>query len=147
MSEFHHSSNAKLTSQDALRKSQGGVLRAHGKLKGLDVFSWMQPDQEALIQFLESVPSTFFWVGNPTEIAAVLLGNPSLEKKFKSILSYGMNHTGFMLENEFEDIQGLLNELMLEIKPPGTLLFTCTDSDSEYVAMKIVAYLNLVQLT
>lgn len=147
MSKIHHTSQAKQSSQEKSRQSIGGGLRAHGKLKGLDVFSWMQPDQDALIQFIDSVPSSFIWVGNPSEIATVLLEKPVLEKKFQSILSYGVNQTGFMLENEFEDIQALLNQLMSELKPPGTLLFTCTNADSEYVAMKIVAYLNLVQLT
>jgi hypothetical protein len=51
-----------------------------------------------------------------------------------------------MLENEFVDIQDVLNGLMTELTSNGTLLFTCTESDSEYVALKISAYLNLVQL-
>jgi hypothetical protein len=51
-----------------------------------------------------------------------------------------------MLENEFDDIQDVLNGLMTELKSNGTLLFTCTENDSEYVSLKIVAYLNLVQL-
>ncbi|MEY4659423.1 MAG: hypothetical protein RJB36_1189, partial [Bacteroidota bacterium] len=58
----------------------------------------------------------------------------------------GENRTGFMLENEFDDIEVVLNALMSELKSNGTLLFTCTENDSEYVSMKINAYLNLVQL-
>ena len=131
---------------DSLSRSQGVGLRAHGKLKGLDVFTWMQPEQNALINFIESIPSGIIWVGNPTEIEAVLSAHPQLMNKFQSILSFGENRTGFMLENEFVDIQDVLNELMTELTATGTLLFTCKDSDSEYVALKIAAYLNLVQL-
>jgi hypothetical protein len=131
---------------DSLSRSQGVGLRAHGKLKGLDVFTWMQPDQNALINFIESIPSGIIWVGNPTEIEAVLSVHPQLMNKFQSILSFGENRTGFMLENEFVDIQDVLNGLMTELTSTGTLLFTCTESDSEYVALKIAAYLNLVQL-
>jgi hypothetical protein len=131
---------------DSLLKSQGVGLRAHGKLKGLDVFTWMQPEQNALINFFESIPSGIIWVGNPTEIEAVLSIHSQLTNKFQSILSFGENRTGFMLENEFLDIQEVLNGLMSELTSTGTLLFTCTDSDSEYVALKIAAYLNLVQL-
>ena len=131
---------------DSLLKSQGMGLRAHGKLKGLDVFTWMQPEQNALINFFESIPSGIIWVGNPTEIEAVLSIHSQLTNKFQSILSFGENRTGFMLENEFLDIQEVLNGLMSELTSTGTLLFTCTDSDSEYVALKIAAYLNLVQL-
>jgi NAD kinase len=76
----------------------------------------------------------------------VLSGHPELLNKFQSILSFGENRTGFMLENEFDDIQDVLNDLMTELKSNGTLLFTCTENDSEYVSLKIVAYLNLVQL-
>jgi hypothetical protein len=131
---------------DSLLKSQRVGLRAHGKLKGLDVFTWMQPEQNALINFFESIPSGIIWVGNPTEIEAVLSIHSQLTNKFQSILSFGENRTGFMLENEFLDIQEVLNGLMSELTSTGTLLFTCTDSDSEYVALKIAAYLNLVQL-
>lgn len=126
--------------------SRGAGLRAHGKLKGLDVFTWMQPEQNALINFIESIPSGIIWVGNPAEIEAVLSVNPELMNKIQSILSFGENRTGFMLENEFLDIQEVLNGLMAELTSTGSLIFTCTESDSEYVALKITAYLNLVQL-
>jgi hypothetical protein len=131
---------------DSLVKSKGAGLRAHGKLKGLDVFTWMQPEQNTLINFIESIPSGIIWVGNPMEIEAVLSVNPQLMNKFQSILSFGENRTGFMLENEFVDIHEVLNGLMTELTSTGTLFFTCTESDSEYVALKIAAYLNLVQL-
>lgn len=131
---------------DSLRKAQGEGIRAHGKLKGLDVFSWMQPDQQALVNFMTAIPTSIVWVGNPAEIEAVLAGHPELLNKFQSILSFGENRTGFMLENEFDGIQDVLNGLMTELKSNGTLLFTCTENDSEYVSLKIVAYLNLVQL-
>jgi uncharacterized protein (DUF302 family) len=131
---------------DSLRKARGEGIRAHGKLKGLDVFSWMQPDQQALVNFMTAIPKSIVWVGNPAEIEAVLSGHPELLNKFQSILSFGENRTGFMLENEFDDIQDVLNDLMTELKSNGTLLFTCTENDSEYVSLKIVAYLNLVQL-
>lgn len=126
--------------------SRGAGLRAHGKLKGLDVFTWMQPEQNALINFIESIPSGIIWVGNPAEIEAVLSVNPELMNKIQSILSFGENRTGFMLENEFLDIQEVLNGLMAELTSTGSLIFTCTESDREYVALKITAYLNLVQL-
>jgi hypothetical protein len=131
---------------DSFVKSKESGLRARGKLKGLDVFTWMQPEQNALINFIESIPSGIMWVGNPTEIEAVLSVNPELMNKFQSILSFGENRTGFILENEFLDIQDVLNGLMTELTSTGTLLFTCTESDSEYVSLKIAAYLNLVQL-
>jgi hypothetical protein len=131
---------------DSLRKVQGSGIRAHGKLKGLDVFTWMQPEQNALINFIQAIPTKIFWVGNPAEIEAVLSSNPELIHRFQSIFSFGENRTGFMLENEFVDIHDVLNGLMSELKTTGTLLFTCTENDSEYVSLKIAAYLNLVQL-
>ncbi len=131
---------------NSLREAQGTSIRAHGKLKGFDVFTWMQPEQNALINFIQAIPTKIFWVGNPAEIEAVLSSNPELIHTFQSIFSFGENRTGFMLENEFEDIQDVLNGLMSEIKSTGTLLFTCTENDSEYVSLKIAAYLNLVQL-
>ena len=131
---------------DSLRKVKKSNLRAHGKLKGIDVFTWMQPEQSALVNFINSIPTSIIWIGNPAEIEAVLSSHPLIMQKFQSIFSYGQNRTGFMLENEFADIQDVLNGLMTELKSPGTLLFTCTENDSEYVSMKIAAYLNLVQL-
>jgi len=147
MQESHHIKANIHSTGATVRSADSSGLRAHGKLKGLDVFTWMQPAQEALTQFIATVQTSFIWVVNPTEIAAILTEKPDFNQKFQSILSYGVNQTGFMLENEFEDIQSLLHQLMSELKAPGTLLFTCTDSDSEYVSMKILAYLNLVQLT
>ncbi len=133
------------STRDSLRKAQGSGIRAHGKLKGLDVFTWMQPEQNALVNFIQGIPTKIFWVGNPSEIEAVLSSNPELIGKFQSIFSFGENRTGFMLENEFVDIQDVLNGLMSELKTTGTLLFTCTENDSEYVSLKIAAYLNLLQ--
>jgi hypothetical protein len=135
-----------ISARDSSRKVEGSSIRAHGKLKGIDVFTWMQPEQLALVNFIESIPTEIIWVGNPAEIEAVLSANPLFSRKFQSILSYGENRTGFMLENEFNDIQDVLNGLITELKSPGTLLFTCTENDSEYVSLKIAAYLNLVQL-
>ena len=132
---------------DSLRKSPGEGMRAHGKLKGMDVFSWMQPDQQALVNFMTAIPTSILWVANPAEIEAVLTDHPDeILNKFQGILSYGENRTGFMLENEFDNIEVVLNALMSELKTNGTLLFTCTENDSEYVSMKINAFLNLVQL-
>ena len=135
-----------ISTRDSSRKVEGSSIRAHGKLKGIDVFTWMQPEQKALENFIKSIPTEIIWVGNPAEIEAVLSANPLFSRKFQSILSYGDNRTGFMLENEFVDIQDVLNGLMTELTSMGTLFFTCTESDSEYVALKIAAYLNLVQL-
>ena len=105
----------------------------------------MQPEQNALVNFIQGIPTKIFWVGNHSEIEAVLSSNPELIGKFQSIFSFGENRTGFMLENEFVDIQDVLNGLMSELKTTGTLLFTCTENDSEYVSLKIAAYLNLLQ--
>ena len=131
---------------DSLRNVKKSSMRAHGKLKGIDVFTWMQPEQNALVNFINSLPTGIIWVGNPAEIEAVFSSNPLILPKFQSIFSYGENRTGFMLENEFADIQDVLNGLITELKSPGTLLFTCIENDSEYVSLKIAAYLNLVQL-
>jgi hypothetical protein len=135
-----------ISTNDFSRKAENSSIRAHGKLKGIDVFTWMQPAQNALVNFIESIPTEIIWVGNPAEIEAVLSSNPLFSRKFQSIFSYGENRTGFMLENEFDTIQDVLNGLITELKSPGTLLFTCTENDSEYVSLKIAAYLNLVQL-
>ena len=135
-----------ISTNDFSRKVEISSIRAHGKLKGIDVFTWMQPEQTALENFIKSIPTEIIWVGNPAEIEAVLSSNPLFSRKFQSIFSFGENRTGFMLENEFDDIQNVLNGLMAELKSPGTLLFTCTENDSEYVSLKIAAYLNLVQL-
>jgi hypothetical protein len=141
-----HSHIESISTNEFSRKVENSSMRAHGKLKGIDVFTWMQPEQNALVNFINSIPTEIIWVGNPAEIEAVLSSNPLFSRKFQSIFSFGENRTGFMLENEFADIQDVLNGLMTELKSPGTLLFTCTENDSEYVSLKIAAYLNLVQL-
>ena len=141
-----HSHIESISTNEFSRKVENSSMRAHGKLKGIDVFTWMQPEQNALVNFINSIPTEIIWVGNPAEIESVLSSNPLFSRKFQSIFSFGENRTGFMLENEFADIQDVLNGLMTELKSPGTLLFTCTENDSEYVSLKIAAYLNLVQL-
>lgn len=48
--------------------TQINAMNAHGKILGMDTFSWINPQIDALASALKSFPFKVIWVGNSQEI-------------------------------------------------------------------------------
>ena len=126
--------------------SRTGTLMPKGKLFGMDTFVWLYPGVETLSSTIESFPFDVVWIGNGEEMEAILEQNPSIESKVLRYLIIG--ETEFKNEKSlyFADINEALKSIKENSKKPGIVLFTSTDSNTEYTNRQINNYLELVQV-
>ncbi len=126
--------------------SRTGTLMPKGKLFGMDAFVWLYPGLETLSSTIQSFPFDVVWVGNGAEIEAILEQNPSIESKVLCYIIIG--ETEFKKEKSlnFTDINEALKSIKENSKKPGIVLFTSTDSNTEYTNRQINNYLELVQI-
>ena len=126
--------------------SRTGTLMPKGKLFGMDAFVWLYPGVETLSSTIESFPFDVVWIGNGAEMEAILEQNPAIESKVLRYLIIG--ETEFKNEKSlcFADINEALKSIKENSKKPGIVLFTSTDSNTEYTNRQINNYLELVQI-
>jgi hypothetical protein len=122
--------------KSGLLKLNETSLQSQGKLFGMDAFSWIYPNIEVLNSTLNSFPFEVLWVGNQTEINLVLSENNVLDSRVRTKLVYND-------ANELNDILKSISEFSFK---PGILLFTSTDTDSEFYFNLFKEYIALVQI-
>jgi hypothetical protein len=122
--------------KSGLLKLNETSLQSQGKLFGMDVFSWIYPNIDVLNSTLNSFPFEVLWIGNKTEINLVLSENNVLDSRVRTKLIYTDG-------KELNDILKFISESAFK---PGILLFTSTDTDSEYYYNLFKEYLALVQI-
>jgi hypothetical protein len=122
--------------KSGLLKVNETSLQSQGKLFGMDAFSWIYPNIEVLNSTLNSFPFEVLWIGNKTEINLILSENNVLDSRVRTKLVYSDGQ-------ELNDILKSITELSFK---PGILLFTSTDTDSEYYFNLFKEYLALVQI-
>lgn len=108
-------------------------MKPLGKYIGMDTFSWHNPCLELLEKTIVSFPFDLLWVGNKNEIEGFLKKHHSSENKINRCIVYGAHSDN--CSNKIisaSTIQEALNHLDNIIFKPGILLFTASDSDSEY---------------
>lgn len=123
-----------------------GTLMPKGKLFGMDAFVWLYPGVDTLSSTIESFPFDVVWIGNGAEMEAILEQNPAIESKVLRYLIIG--ETNFKNEKclFFNDITEALKSIKENSKKPGIILFTSSDSNTEYTNRQINNYLELVQI-
>jgi hypothetical protein len=122
--------------KSGLLKVNETSLQSQGKLFGMDAFSWIYPNIEVLNSTLNSFPFEVLWIGNKTEINLILSENNVLDSRVRTKLVYSDGQ-------ELNDILKSITEFSFK---PGILLFTSTDTDSEYYFNLFKEYLALVQI-
>ena len=135
-----------LENNKELSISRTGTLMPKGKLFGMDAFVWLYPGVETLSSTIESFPFDVVWIGNGAEMEAILEQNPTLETKVLKYLIIG--ETTFKNDKclFFNDINFALKSIKENSKKPGIILFTSTDSNTEYTNRQINNFLELVQI-
>ncbi len=122
--------------KSGLLKLNETSLQSQGKLFGMDVFSWIYPNIDVLNSTLNSFPFEVLWIGNKTEINLVLSENNVLDSRVRTKLIY----------TDGKELNEILKSISESAFKPGILLFTSTDTDSEYYYNLLKEYLALVQI-
>jgi len=128
----------KLTNQlvDARNKNLGQVeksaLLAHGKLWGMDIFSWYNPLIYEIENILNSFPTPVLWIGNTQDISKLIAENTDFFSNLKMICCHDKADFSLpfeaknLIETFFatDDLGEVLKRLRNFKKENGILLFT-----------------------
>ncbi len=120
-----------------LQEVEKGSLRPHGKLWGMDIFSWYNPMVFELENTLSSFPAPVLWFGNAADVNKLLSENTDCLSNVRLICTH--DHGGFSLpEHVFDQIESCLGteqlkdalDLLKAVKRnQGILLFTASGED------------------
>lgn len=140
--------------RESLQQMNTTSMRPHGKLWGMDVFSWIHPNPSLVINTLHAFPFRVFWLGNASDIEAALLEDELLLGHIHAVVTYDSNVFKFKDEwlNKIENCAGTgtLSDsfhLLEMFKAPQTvLLFTASGENAENLKQEFENYLNLVRI-
>ncbi len=132
-----------------LLKASDTTMHSHGKLWGMDVFSWIHPNPAVLTATMNSFPFPVIWVSSSLEKESIKELTPNglqnvyysieLAPNQNEIISEENNHILVnSVSKAFEVIQSI------KIKP-SILLFTYANSDWEFQRNSFKEYLSLAQ--
>ncbi len=77
--------------QETLQKLQTTAMRPHGKLWGLDVFSWLEPDMELLANTIHSFPFQVVWISNKEILEGAVAADPQILSNVVNCVVLGTN--------------------------------------------------------
>jgi len=137
--------------KEGLLKVTDTSMQSHGKLWGMDVFSWINPKPNVLSETMKSFPFPIIWIASYQERDEVLQLNIDLIEK--------IHHT-ILLENEIELVaNSSSNDFSIVFKvseafhriekmkiKPSILLFSYSKSDWEFQRKQFNDYLTLLQV-
>jgi len=111
------------------------TLQSHGKLLGMDAFSWHNPNIAVLDKTIESFPFRTVWLGNASEVNEYIDKYDEGGSKVEQYLIYGALKDMVKKQEHityFESVSKVIQNLDDFTLQPGILLFTASDSDSPY---------------
>jgi hypothetical protein len=140
--------------RESLQQMNTTSMRPHGKLWGMDVFSWIHPNPSLVINTLHAFPFRVFWLGNATDIEAALMEDELLLGHVHAAVTYDSNVFKFRDEwlNKIENCAGTAKlsdsfHLLEMFKASQTiLLFTASGENAEELKEEFENYLNLVRI-
>jgi len=91
-------------------------MQAHGKILGMDTFSWMNPQTDMLATLLSSFPFLILWVGTLEQIQNCLKLYPELSGNIETILIHNsssmvLNKTALEKINTIACVDGMEHAL------------------------------------
>lgn len=64
------------------------AMKAHGKVLGMDAFSWINPDLNTLASVIDSFPFAVHWLGSHDQIKQCIEAHPEVLDSLQSIVIY-----------------------------------------------------------
>ena len=140
--------------EESLRKMNQTSIRPHGKLWGMDVFSWNQPSTELLVNTIHTFPFPLVWVGNYETINDTLKRDESLIANLDTILFHDSSKLRLSINHWLEiknmasvrDINDALRLLPSFKRKHSVLLFTTDGANWEDTKERIEDFIKLHQI-
>lgn len=120
-----------------LQQLENSSLRPHGKLWGMDVFSWYNPAVYELESTLSSFPAPVLWFGNASDVVRLFSEHSDQLGNIRLVCTH--DHGGFSLpEEDFGQVESSIGSQSLDDalklirvvkKDKGILLFTASGED------------------
>jgi hypothetical protein len=86
--------------EEGLKSLQNGVLKPHGKLLGMDVFSWLNPDVHMLMNTLHSFPFPVIWIAQKMDWDALLNLDNTILSNMEVTIIYDAEANSLKSNNE-----------------------------------------------
>lgn len=134
--------------KEGLLQTGDSTMQSHGKLWGMDVFSWMNPKPAVLAATMDSFPFPIFWIASILERNEVLEVNIDLNAKihFSAILDWENSKSDSINGATVSTLNEAFDQInSLKIKP-SILLFTYSKSDWEFQKNRFNDYLSMAQV-
>lgn len=137
--------------KEALNQVANGSIRPHGKLWGMDVFSWENPNVETIASTIHSFPFPIVWLGDAQLLTTIVEHDASVLSNIHAVVSYDgkLDTTTFQdveLLSEQTDVQQALQKMNEFRLKRGVVLFCHSGIDSEFYKNAFKTFLGLHQI-
>lgn len=139
--------------QEALSQFKEGTIRPHGKLWGMDVFSWANPNPELVASTIDSFPFPVTWIGEKELFDWVAVNHPEIWDTIESVVAY--NSPGlYLTEEHYKKIQTVVGAQNVQDAltlfngihgKSGVLLFTSSGLEWERINNEFTAFVKMHQ--
>jgi hypothetical protein len=139
--------------KEGLSRINQTSLRSHGKLWGMDVFSWIHPNLSTIGTTIQSFPFSVRWVSNAKDLLLTLDKQPELMDKLSAALIY--DDSVFKLKNEhllgiktcvgITCVEEAMRMLKVMSKQQSIVLFTASGENAEEAKSEFEHILNVLQ--
>lgn len=126
-----------------------GSIRPHGKLWGMDVFSWDNPDVDTMTSTVHAFPFPVIWLApsgfltEAVDFDATILSNIHAAISYDKTPSDTEKIPNLITTNDVETAFQKMSEFRLK---RGVILFCYSGADSEYYKNAFKAYLAIHQI-
>ena len=118
-----------------LKQVESSTLRPHGKMWGMDVFSWYNPLVDDLLTLFQSFPAPITWIGNSSMIENVFASDTDSLVNLTVVCAH--NQADFKLANSeyleavhgAEEMKSAFEIIKARKQGNGIILFTASGND------------------
>lgn len=155
MKEIKTEHNLLEARKKALSQVVYGSIRPHGKLWGMDVFSWINPDIEAVSLTIHAFPFPILWLSPSGLFSAVLGHDDSIVTNIQTVITCDESTESTLSKEKLtedlhlittNDIHQAFQEMNALQFKPGIILFCTEGADSEMHQKAFSNYLELHQI-
>jgi len=137
----------------ALHEQIHGKIRAHGKLWGMDVFSWANPSGDSVATTIESFPYPVIWIVNQDLLDWCSVNYPNICVNVKTIIAQDQKYEIYSKLDLIHvekmigagSVENSLEIMKKFVRKGAIVLFTSTGVEWERSQKIFVDFLNLHQ--
>lgn len=140
--------------RESLRQMNATSMRPHGKLWGMDVFSWFHPDPELIANTLHSFPFQVIWIANGDDVISALKEEELVVNNLHAVITYDASI--FKFEDSWlngikncagtQTVEEAFHFLRMFKAPQKVLMFSASGENWEAHKTAFEDFLKLVQV-